>query len=920
MNELLPPGYSFIGEQRSSKRGGGIGILFKTAWNFSKVKNSMKFKTFEVLDVKSTYIHKPIRIIIIYRPPTTTCTVIQFLDELEPYISDIAMAHEQCIIAGDFNIHYEHADASGVQRFKEILAENNLEQHVTGSTHRSGHTLDLVISRSANSAISAPCVHSIRTASSIISDTCIHPSSISDHYSVLFHLATPLPPSMRQVEHVRNYRDLDLVSFETDLRDKLTIVETESDVSTSMENYEETVKSVVDTHAPLTTRERKIRHREPWYNDDIHLARQVRRKNEMKWRRTKLEIHRQIYVHQRTEVNKMIVKAKQAYYETELSTGDQKACFQVINKMVGTSKTALPDAMNKRELCNDFSMFFAEKIEKIQIQIRKQLESLEITRPTPAQHLDITHVDSKLDHLAMTTSDELRRIIEQCPNKTCSLDPMPTELLKKTLGVHLPRVVARVNKSFNEGLFPKCLRTSLVKPIIKKEGLDANQFSNYRPVSNIPFCAKILEKVAVKRLTNHLQENSLLEEYQSAYRALHSTETALLRVNHDIASALDKNYVVLFAMLDLSAAFDTIDQEQLVHVLQDVFGIEGRALSWFTSYLEDRTQRVKIGLETSDYMPLKCGIPQGSVLGPVMFTLYTTPLQEVMKKHGIHYHKYADDIQLYVMFDPCVSGSREAAKQQLQDCIDDIRMWMAKHHLKLNDAKTEVIQFQSKHHLKQYGLTDITIGDSCIEPAAKVRNLGVYFDQHLTMADQVTAVCAACNYHLRRLSSIRQYLTTEATKTAVQALVTSRLDYCNSLLLGLPATQITRLQRIQNKAARLVARTSYSDHITPILRELHWLPVEERIVFKMLVLAFKCLHDLAPAYLCELLQLRSRDSRLRQAGPLILHQPVPHKGIGDHAFGNTAPMHWKPLPDELRAAETVSKFKKLLKTYLFPLN
>ena len=265
---------------------------------------------------------------------------------------------------------------------------------------------------------------------------------------------------------------------------------------------------------------------------------------------------------------------------------------------------------------------FLKKIEKIRAQIREQVESLGIpAKEQQITNITITPVNSKLEHLETTTSEELCKIIRQCPNKTCSLDPLPTELVKKSIETHLSYLVLIVNTSFSEGLFPRSLRTAVIKPILKKESLDANQLSNYRPVSNIPFTAKILEKVAVQRLVNHLEKNALLEEYQSAYRTLHSTETALLRVYHDITSALDNNFSVLFAMLDLSAAFDTIDQVQLLQVLHTEFGIEGRALSWFRSYLDDRTQRVKIGPHSSCYTPLECGVPQGSVLGPVMFTL-----------------------------------------------------------------------------------------------------------------------------------------------------------------------------------------------------------------------------------------------------------------------------------------------------------
>ena len=212
--------------------------------------------------------------------------------------------------------------------------------------------------------------------------------------------------------------------------------------------------------------------------------------------------------------------------------------------------------------------------------------------------------------------------------------------------------------------------------------------------------------------------------------------------------------------------------------------------------------------------------------------------------------------------------------------------------LKLKDEKTKMMIFTSKHHLRMYGGCSLTIGDDTVSPSDRKRNLGVHMDQHLTMTDHVTAVCAACNYHLYRLSSIRHYLTTEAAKSAVNALVTSRLDYCNSLLYNIPLPQTARLQRVQNNAARLITRTSKHDHITPVLKKLHWLPVESRIAFKMLVMTYKCINGLAPSYLAELVQPRKRDGRLRQNYAPTLHQGITKKCIGDSAFGAAAPRLW----------------------------
>ena len=185
-------------------------------------------------------------------------------------------------------------------------------------------------------------------------------------------------------------------------------------------------------------------------------------------------------------------------------------------------------------------------------------------------------------------------------------------------------------------------------------------------------------------------------------------------------------------------------------------------------------------------------------------------------------------------------------------------------------------------------------------------------DRHLSMVDQISATCAACNYHIHRRSSIRRYLTEKATKNAVQALITSRLDYCNSLLIGIPSEQLNRLQRIQNKAARLVTLTKRRESITPVLQNLHWLPVESRIHYKSLLLAFKCQHGQAHTYLSDLLRPHEPDSRLRQDNGPKLVQPRSKKLIGEQGFGVAAPRLWNSIPTELRAIDTLYAFKKII--------
>ena len=896
VNELTPPGYSFIGECRTEKRGGGTGLLFKSEYKFAKMP-SPRFKTFEVLDVKTTHSERPLRVIIIYRSPTSPTK--SFLDELALYISELAVVREEILMAGDFNLHFHLPNASGVQYLKQILADNNMQQHVTKPTHRSGNLLDLVITR---------------VCSNIVASTDICESSISDHYSVIFPLHVTKPRSSSQMRQVRNFKRMDHASFEADLISELADVDTEQGVEIVLHQYEKALKSSIDKHAPMRTRTTQSRKREPWYNDDIHNARQLRRINETRWRETKLEIHLQIFVQHRSEVNTMISRAKQQYYEHKLAATDQKTCFKVVSELLDTAGTTLPDSTNNQHLCDDFAKFFSDKITLIRENIQRRVQYVD---SRVCEETDRSAVQYTLDELAPTTEAELIRILRNSSDKTCCLDAIPTNLIKKYASLHIPYLVAIVNNSFKEGLFPSALRTAVVRPLLKKDNLDRNTMNNYRPISNIPFISKLMEKVAVSRVVEHLSNNNLMEEYQSAYRADHSTETALLKVHHDISSALDESHAVALVILDLSAAFDTIDQCQLLSLLNAEFGVHAKALSWLETYLEARTQRVKIDDAMSETIPLTCGVPQGSVLGPVLFTIYTMPMQRIIRKHGVVYHKYADDTQLYVTYKPNVLGDMQRAVKQLEDCISEIRVWMINRMLKLNDNKTDMVIYMSQYHLNKYGRCDISIGDSTISPVECVRNLGVQIDQHLTMDKQVTAVCKACNFHLYRLSSIRRYITTDAARSVVQALITSRLDYCNSLLANLTNTQMKRLKSIQHKAARLVTRTPLREHITPVLKQLHWLPVECRITYTLMVLVYKCVNGTAPAYLCRLIQPKCRDSRLRQPSDLELHRPVPKKAIGTAAFGFVGPDRWNKLPERLRESASLNIFKRDLKTHLF---
>ena len=331
-----------------------------------------------------------------------------------------------------------------------------------------------------------------------------------------------------------------------------------------------------------------------------------------------------------------------------------------------------------------------------------------------------------------------------------------------------------------------------------------------------------------------------------------STETALLRVYNDIVTMVGKGNGSYLVLLDLSAAFDTIDHDTLFVILEKYVGITGSALQLLKSYFSNRSQRVLIDDVMSGAANLVCGVPQGSVLGPLKFFLYLLPLGAILRYHSINYHIYADDTQLYISF-KC--NTPLASLIKLNNCISDIRVWMINNKLKINDSKTEFIVFRSPQAKQDLSGLTVIVGDSIIQQSSKVRNMRIIFEHFLSFDDYISSVCRSTPFHLRNIGRIRHLLSQNATAQLIHALISIRLDYCNSILYNLPKNSILRLQRIQNQDARILTKMPRRDHITEVLIDLHWLRIQERIVYKLLILTFKAFIDrTAPLYLCELIE------------------------------------------------------------------
>jgi hypothetical protein len=518
------------------------------------------------------------------------------------------------------------------------------------------------------------------------------------------------------------------------------------------------------------------------------------------------------------------------------------------------------------------------------------------------------------------SADEVLQTIISSQSKSCDLDPLPTEVLKKFVPELLPYITDMCNASLQQGNLPQSQRHATVTPRLKKAGLDESDVKNYRPISNLTFMSKVVERLVCRQLVAFLEQHGLLPVHQSAYRRHHSTETAVLKVVSDLLLAADKGQVTLLALLDLSAAFDTVDHSILLDRLRLAFGVRGTPIQWIQSFVTNRSQTVSFAGERSAVSAVTCGVPQGSVLGPILFLLYCADVTIIAQRHGVCAHSYADDSQLYVH---CSTSECTSAITRLTTCMQQLDSWMASNRLRLNADKTQFIWIGSRQQLKKIQCPKPSVGGHVIEPLHSVTLLGVEIDAELTFATHIKRVSARCFHQLRQLWSVRTALSIDNVKMLVHALISSRVDYCNSILYHVTAVHLRPLQLVINAAARLIVKKRKYDRITSTIRDmLHWLPVRQRIEYKLCLFVFKSLHQKAPSYLTSVCtQLTSDAGRrhLRSAAHGDLSIPRTRTAsYGPRSFSSSGPTCWNSLPAELKDFSlTVEQFCSQLKTELF---
>lgn len=503
-----------------------------------------------------------------------------------------------------------------------------------------------------------------------------------------------------------------------------------------------------------------------------------------------------------------------------------------------------------------------------------------------------------------TNIEEVEQIIQSIDSKKATgLDGIPIRLIKECPKVVYKKLVELFNRSVDSGIFPDDLKLAKVTPIYN-EANGREDLNNYRPISVVPAVAKIFEKIVFNQLYAYLSLNKLLSENQSGFRPYHSTTTALLDATNEWLTNMDAGWTNCVTLLDFTKAFDTVNHSILLRKLS-YYGIADISVKWFESYLANRKQRCSINNTLSTKKNISIGIPQGSILGPLLFILYINDLPNSVKFSNVR--MYADDTSLTTR-----GESQKSLISQANYDISGISNWLKANKLSLNATKTEHMFIASDDKLKQISSkAHVYIDGKQIKRVSSSKSLGVVIDERLSWADHVDYMTKKISSGLSGLRRVRDHIPQEIAIAIYKSLITPWFDYCDVVWDNLPKTSAERIQKLQNRAARIITRSGYDVRSKDILENLGWENLKTRRIKHKATVMFKTMNALAPQSLRKLFKTNENTYHLRgRENNLLL--PKPKTNYLKKAFSYEGARAWNSLPYEIKSANNIREFRREL--------
>ena len=890
--EIGIPGYVIYRLDRQNSRGGGVCAFvsrnFKTEYlsDISLTAPSGFQQLWLKIQVKSM---KSFILCTAYRPPNTPLSCFDS-DLIESFVYASSF-NVPIYLLGDLNCRLESSDNPEAKALLNFCRSYNLSQLITRPTRVTETTssiLDVILASDTKQVLNVMVLE----------------SSISDHDLVYITLKLKKERSKPVYITTRSYKHYKADAFYDDVsKAPWSIIDVFDDVEDKLHVFNLLFSSILDQHAPIKTF--KVRGKpNPCITDNIRALMKTRDNWRKEARKRNDPMAWTAYRNLRQEVKREIKVAEREFFTEQIqrNPSNTNSIWKAIRHIIPKKSTSQRIfSKDNKVVADEFNRFFVSvgqsSVDKIQSLANECNITLNRNYFVPRQYPLCEQF-----HLNTIGSGEIERIISSMPsNKAPGIDKISVRVLKDCLAPILPVITSIINTSIETCKFPTIWKLAEVAPLPKAENHELA--NNNRPISLLPVLSKVCERVVHNQFTSYLQLNDRLTITQSGNKKWHSTETSVIETTDTILRAIDQKMLTSAVFLDMSKAFDSVNHETLILKLQDV-GASNLVLQWFCSYLNDRRQVVRIHSTLSEPLPINCGVPQGSILGPLLFSIYTNDVPLAPQKCNVQ--SYVDDTKLVISF-----KMKDAlnAFADLSDDLHRIGQWCSNNLLLLNPSKTKLMVFGSRQMHSRMTTRSLTFMGRELVPEHTAKDLGVILDAYLTYDEHITKTVSSCMSSLSQISRTRHVFDKRTLLTIINALVFSKLFYCSNVWANTSKSNVSKLQSIQNFAARIATNTRKYDHITPVLKELKWLPVETQLYFRNAIMAFKCLTSQAPEYLSSQFIKRGDISGRATRNSQMLNTPLFKTASGQRTFYYRIVSIWNSMDCSLKTLESVSAFK-----------
>ena len=620
----------------------------------------------------------------------------------------------------------------------------------------------------------------------------------------------------------------------------------------------------------------------------------------------------------RNKANIQLRESKAKFYHKEIGDcaklKDFKKIWSLINSLTGKNKKSTSiteitvdnnNISDRKLIAESFNEYFVNIGPKLASEASEEFLAQHATNYNPSPTIDpITDSPFYFHHIHI--DNIAQALMGLKPNKCTGLDKIPAKVLRLSADIIAPSLTYIFNLSLDTGIYVDEWKRAQVIPIYKSE--DRRKCENYRPISILPIVSKVFEREVFRQLYGYLSVNSLLSKFQSGFRPKHSTLSALIRMCDDLLKNMDNGELNCVVFLDVRKAFDSINHEILLDKMHNFFGITGTQLKWFESYLNNRVQQCLINGQLSSPKTIICGVPQGSIMGPLLFLLYINDMPDSLS-YSVS-SLYADDTEIYASSNNC-----DDLVDKVNFDLQNIHKWMIENKLQTHSNKSKHMFIGSSYNLKnKMTRKPILINNQPIPRTDSYSCLGVNVDERLSWEKHIDNICSKVGAGIGAMRRIKPFVPLPTLKMLYNAIVQPYFDYCSPLWDNCGIGMKNRLQKYQNRAARVITGANYDVRSADLLKNLRWEPLEVRRNYLKAIFMYKIINGHTAPNLKESFRsnneidnsynLRNRETDLAL--------PMPKKEFGKRCFNYNGASLWNNLPQEAKNSESLSSFKTIL--------